>query len=63
MVIRTMATWMTTFSSAGVRDSRARHLVCRIAATSLATQRHLLEQIIKLKSLLTIGSTRQKGMS
>jgi hypothetical protein len=31
----------------------ARHLACRIATTSLATQKEQLEQIIKLKPQLT----------
>jgi hypothetical protein len=31
----------------------ARHFACRIATTSLATQREQLEQLIKLKPLLS----------
>jgi alkanesulfonate monooxygenase SsuD/methylene tetrahydromethanopterin reductase-like flavin-dependent oxidoreductase (luciferase family) len=38
----------------GYAAAGARHLVCRIAANSLAAQREQLEQIIKLKPLLSV---------
>ena len=45
-----LAEWLGAYVAAG-----ARHLAIRIAATSLSAQREQLEQLIKLKPLLTAG--------
>jgi alkanesulfonate monooxygenase SsuD/methylene tetrahydromethanopterin reductase-like flavin-dependent oxidoreductase (luciferase family) len=45
-----LAEWLGGYVAAG-----ARHLAIRIAATTLAAQREQLEQLIKLKPLLTTG--------
>jgi alkanesulfonate monooxygenase SsuD/methylene tetrahydromethanopterin reductase-like flavin-dependent oxidoreductase (luciferase family) len=45
-----LAEWLSGYVAAG-----ARHLAIRIAATTLAAQREQLEQLIKLKPLLTAG--------
>jgi alkanesulfonate monooxygenase SsuD/methylene tetrahydromethanopterin reductase-like flavin-dependent oxidoreductase (luciferase family) len=56
-----VATRLRQYVAAG-----ARHLVCRIATTSLATQREQLEQLIKLKPVLSplwraAGGRRLRG--
>jgi hypothetical protein len=45
-----LAEWLGAYVAAG-----ARHLAIRIASTSLSAQREQLEQLIKLKPLLTTG--------
>jgi hypothetical protein len=45
-----LAEWLGGYVAA-----RARHLAIRIAATTLAAQREQLEQLIKLRPLLTAG--------